>query len=152
MRIPGSRKRPAACPGPRRPPEVRSEFRNKTTKTWVRTENLGFCRRGSTWGDPKNTRFFFLVPLPPAREAELAEQRKKRRSDGGEYRAMVPLVGIVWMGKTGFEAIRTHSPLYSSSIYPSQQDSLLYTQFFRTHPSSIPSSIHSIYCGTHLSL
>jgi hypothetical protein len=49
------------------------------------------------------------VPLPPAREAELAAQRKKRRSDGGEYRAMVPLVGIVWMGKTGFEAGRKRS-------------------------------------------
>jgi hypothetical protein len=45
-----------------------------------------------------------------------------------------------------------HGPLYSSSIRPSQQDSLLYTQFFRTHPSSISSSIHSIHCGTHLSL
>jgi hypothetical protein len=43
-------------------------------------------------------------------------------------------------------------PLYSSSICPSQRDSLLYTQFFRTHPSSISSSIHSIHCGTHLSL
>jgi hypothetical protein len=50
------------------------------------------------------------------------------------------------------QAIRTHGPLYSSSIRPSQQDSLLYTQFSRTHPSSISSSIHSIYCGTHLSL
>jgi hypothetical protein len=38
---------------------------------------------------------------------------------------------------------RTHGPLYSSSIRPSQQDSLLYTQFFRTYPSSI----HSIHCG-----
>jgi hypothetical protein len=50
------------------------------------------------------------------------------------------------------EAIRTHGPLYSSSIRPSQQDSLLYTQFSRTHPSSISSSVHSIHCGTHLSL
>jgi hypothetical protein len=49
-------------------------------------------------------------------------------------------------------AIRTHGPLYSSSIRPSQQDSLLYTQFFCTHPSSISSYIHSIHCGTHLSL
>jgi hypothetical protein len=48
--------------------------------------------------------------------------------------------------------IRTHGPLYSSSIRPSQQDSLLYTQFFRTHPSSISSSIYFIHCGTHLSL
>jgi hypothetical protein len=47
---------------------------------------------------------------------------------------------------------RTYGPLYSSSIRPSQQDSLLYTQFFRTHPSSILSSIHSIYCRTYLSL
>jgi hypothetical protein len=47
---------------------------------------------------------------------------------------------------------RTHGPLYSSSIRPSQQDSLLYTQFSRTRPSFISSSIHSIYCGTHLSL
>jgi hypothetical protein len=47
---------------------------------------------------------------------------------------------------------RTHGPLYSSSIRPSQQDSLLYTQFSRTHPSSISSSIHSINCETHLSL
>jgi hypothetical protein len=43
------------------------------------------------------------------------------------------------------EAISTHGPLYSSSICHSQSDSLLYTQFFRTHQSSI-------YCGTHLSL
>jgi hypothetical protein len=50
------------------------------------------------------------------------------------------------------QAIRTHEPLYSSSIRPSQQDSLLYTQFSRTHPSSISSSIHSIHCGTHLLL
>jgi hypothetical protein len=50
------------------------------------------------------------------------------------------------------QAIRTHGPLYSSSIRPSQQDSLLYTQFFRTHPFTISLSIHSIYCGTHLSL
>jgi hypothetical protein len=47
---------------------------------------------------------------------------------------------------------RTHGPLYSSSIRPSQQDSLLYTQFSRTHSSSISSSIHSIYYRTHLSL
>jgi hypothetical protein len=47
---------------------------------------------------------------------------------------------------------RAHGPLYSSSIRPSQQDSLLYTQFSRTHPSSISSSIHSIHCRTHLSL
>jgi hypothetical protein len=52
----------------------------------------------------------------------------------------------------GEEAIRTYGPLYSSSICPSQQDSLLYTQFSRTHPSSISSSMHSIHCGTHLSL
>jgi hypothetical protein len=32
------------------------------------------------------------------------------------------------------------------------ENSLLYTQFFRTHPSSISSSIHSIRRGTHLSL
>jgi hypothetical protein len=48
--------------------------------------------------------------------------------------------------------IRAHGPLYSSSIRPNQQDSLLYTQFSRTHPSSISSSIHSIHYGTHLSL
>jgi hypothetical protein len=47
---------------------------------------------------------------------------------------------------------RTNGPLYSSFIRPSQQDSLLYTQFSRTHPSSISSSIHSIHYGTHLSL
>jgi hypothetical protein len=47
---------------------------------------------------------------------------------------------------------RTHGPLYSSSIRPSQHDSLLYTQFSRTHPSSISSSIHSIHYGTYLSL
>jgi hypothetical protein len=47
------------------------------------------------------------------------------------------------------QAIRA---LYSSSIRPSQEDSLIYTQFSRTHPSSISSSIHSIHCGTHLSL
>jgi hypothetical protein len=55
---------------------------------------------------------------------------------------------LFWVGKT----THTHGPLYSSSIRPSQQDSLLYTQFSRTHPSSISSSIHSIHCGTHLSL
>jgi hypothetical protein len=49
-------------------------------------------------------------------------------------------------------ATRTYGSLYSSSIRPSQQDSFLYTHFFRTHPSSISSSIHSIHCGTHLSL
>jgi hypothetical protein len=49
-------------------------------------------------------------------------------------------------------AIRTHGSLYSSSIRPSQQDSLLYTQFFCTHSSSISSSIYSIHCRTHLSL
>jgi hypothetical protein len=32
-----------------------------------------------------------------------------------------------------YETTRTHGPLYSSSIRHSQQDSLLYTQFFRTH-------------------
>jgi hypothetical protein len=47
---------------------------------------------------------------------------------------------------------RTHPSSISSSIRPSQQDSLLYTQFTRTHPSSISSSIHSIHCGTDLSL
>jgi hypothetical protein len=47
---------------------------------------------------------------------------------------------------------RTHPSSISSSIRPSQQDSLLYTQFFRTHPSSISSSIHSIHCETDLSL
>jgi hypothetical protein len=51
-----------------------------------------------------------------------------------------------------YKTTRTHRPLYSSSIRPSQQDFLLYTQFFCTHPSSISSSIHSIHCGTHLSL
>jgi hypothetical protein len=58
----------------------------------------------------------------------------------------------VWESGVWTQAIRTHGPLYSSSICPSQQDSLLYTQFSRTHSSSISSSIHSIYCGTHLSL
>jgi hypothetical protein len=47
-----------------------------------------------------------------------------------------------------YKAIRTHGPLYSSSIRLSQQDSLLYIQFSRTHPSSI----HSIHYMTHLSL
>jgi hypothetical protein len=56
-----------------------------------------------------------------------------------------------WLGRTltSDKAIRTDVPLYLSSIRSSQQDSLLYTQFSRTHPSSILSSIH---CGTHLSL
>jgi hypothetical protein len=40
-----------------------------------------------------------------------------------------------------------HEPLYSSSIHLSHQNSLLYTQFFHTHPSSISSSIH---CGAHM--
>jgi hypothetical protein len=53
---------------------------------------------------------------------------------------------------TVHQTTRTHGPLYLSSIRPSQQDFLLSTQFFRTHPSSISSSIHSIHCGTHLSL
>jgi hypothetical protein len=47
------------------------------------------------------------------------------------------------------ETIRTHDPLFSSSIHPGHQDSLLYNHFSRTHPSSISSSIH---CGAHLSL
>jgi hypothetical protein len=42
--------------------------------------------------------------------------------------------------------------VYLSSIRPGQQDSLLYTQFSRTHQSSISSSIHSIHCGIYLSL
>jgi hypothetical protein len=57
-----------------------------------------------------------------------------------------------WIVDARNKAIRTYGPIYSSSIYPSQQDYLLYIQFFRTHPSSISSSIHSIHCGTHLSL
>jgi hypothetical protein len=40
-------------------------------------------------------------------------------------------------GHTGhssqYKAIRTLRTLNSSSIYPSHQDSLLYTHFFRTH-------------------
>jgi hypothetical protein len=55
-----------------------------------------------------------------------------------------PAACVCWPYKT----TRTHGPLYSSSISPSQQDSLLYTQFSRTHSSSI----HSIHYGTHLSL
>jgi hypothetical protein len=47
------------------------------------------------------------------------------------------------------KAIRIHDPLFLSSIHLGHQDSLLYIHFFRTHPSSISSSI---YCGTHLSL
>jgi hypothetical protein len=39
--------------------------------------------------------------------------------------------------------------LNSFSKRSGHQDSLLYTQFSRTHPSSISSSIH---CGAHLSL
>jgi hypothetical protein len=41
-------------------------------------------------------------------------------------------------------------PLYVLTL--NQQDSLLYIQFSRTNPSSISPSIHSIHCGTHLSL
>jgi hypothetical protein len=48
-----------------------------------------------------------------------------------------------------YKAIRTHDPLFSSSINPGHQDSLIYTHFSHTHPSSISSSIH---CGVHLSL
>jgi hypothetical protein len=55
-------------------------------------------------------------------------------------------------GQIPNKTTRTHGSLYSSSIRLSQQDSLLYTQFSRTHPSSISSSIHSIHCVTHLSL
>jgi hypothetical protein len=51
-----------------------------------------------------------------------------------------------------YKAIRTHGPLYSSSICYSHQDSLFYTQFFRIHSSFISSFIHSIHCGIHLSL
>lgn len=51
----------------------------------------------STCGDPKKTRFFFLV-TPPAVEADLAAQQRKRRSSGREYRAMAPVVarGLGW--------------------------------------------------------
>jgi hypothetical protein len=42
------------------------------------------------------------------------------------------------------KAIRTHWPLYLSSIRSSQQDSLLYTQFSRTHPFSISSSLSTL--------
>jgi hypothetical protein len=38
------------------------------------------------------------------------------------------------------QTTRTYGPLYSSSICLGQQDSLLYTQFSCTHPSSISSS------------
>jgi hypothetical protein len=47
------------------------------------------------------------------------------------------------------ECGQPYEPLYSSSIRPSQQDSFIYTQFSRTHSSSISFSIH---CRTHLSL
>jgi hypothetical protein len=50
------------------------------------------------------------------------------------------------------QTTRTHRLLYSSFIRPSQQDSLLYTQFSRIHPSSISSYIHYIHRGTHSSL
>jgi hypothetical protein len=65
----------------------------------------------------------------------------------GEQAEHYSLVLLFWPSET----TRTHGPLYSSSIRPRQQDSLLYTQFFRTHPSFISSSIHSIHCGTHSS-
>jgi hypothetical protein len=59
--------------------------------------------------------------------------------------------GMVRIGVDGFfnETTHAHGPLYSSSIRPSQHDSLLYTQFSRTHLSSVSSSIHY---ETHLSL
>jgi hypothetical protein len=44
---------------------------------------------------------------------------------------------------------RTRGTLNSSSKRSGHQDSLLYTQFSRIHPSSISSSIH---CGAYLSL
>ena len=45
----------------------------------------------ATWGDPKKTMFFFLVPAAAdVAEADLAAQQKKRRSSGGEQRAMIP--------------------------------------------------------------
>jgi hypothetical protein len=47
------------------------------------------------------------------------------------------------------DAIRTQDSLFSSSIHPGYQDSLLYTYFSCIHPSSISSSMH---CGAHLSL
>jgi hypothetical protein len=50
------------------------------------------------------------------------------------------------------QTTHTYGPLYSSAIRPSQQDSLLYTQFSHTHLSSISYSIHSIHYRTHLSL
>jgi hypothetical protein len=71
-----------------------------------------------------------------------------------EDRACEPLVGhvasrvLVELLVTD-QAIHTRGTLNSSSIHLSHQDSLLYSQFFRTHPSSISSSI---YCGAHLSL
>jgi hypothetical protein len=86
------------------------------------------------------------LSCPPGRQAgtipttsitDHVSKRKKRPSSSGS-------------GGCTTEDIRTHGPLYSSSIRPSQQDSLLYTQFSRTHPSSISSSIHSIHCGDPL--
>jgi hypothetical protein len=66
------------------------------------------------------------------------------------------LLNLKWsqssLPKCSCKTTRTYEPLYSFFIRPSQQDSLLYTQFSRTHPSSISSYIHSIYCGTYLSL
>jgi hypothetical protein len=73
------------------------------------------------------------------------ERRRERHQRGHEQSNPSPN-GSIYIGVT--ETTRTHGPLYSSSICPSQQDSLLYTQFSCTHPSSI----HSIHCGTHLSL
>jgi hypothetical protein len=56
----------------------------------------------------------------------------------------------VWF-VTSPKAIHTHGPLYSSSIRPSQQNSLFYTQFSRIHLYSLSPSIHSIYYETYLS-
>jgi hypothetical protein len=77
-----------------------------------------------------------LPPQDPMRQTQLA--------------VGVRAVQKIWSNRwTGHETIRTHDPLFSSSIHPSHQDSLLYNHFSRTHPSSISSSIH---CGVHLSL
>jgi hypothetical protein len=84
---------------------------------------------------------------------EAGRARSNRAVDRGRARARAVAPSCrAWTEPTCVKTTRTNGSLYSSSICPSQQDSLLYTQFFRTHPSSIPSSIHSIHYGTHLSL
>jgi hypothetical protein len=92
-------------------------------------------------------------PAPPtealaaASNAPAAVPRNRRGLQQKEPNPM--LCGV--SGGNGGDGVLTLPVLMDLCIRPTQQDSLIYTQFSRTHPSSISSSIHSIYCGIHLS-